>query len=58
MVAGLYDTVLLDGNGYDQDDIGSGAGLSSIHLYKSSVMLVWNLGRKMILQRSVQFICS
>ena len=26
MVAGLYDTVLLDGNGYDQDDIGSGGG--------------------------------
>ena len=24
MVAGLYDTVALDGNGYDQDDIGSG----------------------------------
>ena len=24
MVAGLYDTVLLDGNSYDQDDIGRG----------------------------------
>ena len=33
MVAGLYDTVALDGNGYDQDDISIGAGLSSIHLY-------------------------
>ena len=54
MVAGLYDTVLLDGNGYDQDDIGSGGGAVKHYLYKSSVMLVWNLGRKrMILQRSV-----
>ena len=27
MVAGLDDTVMLDGNSYDQDDIGSGGGV-------------------------------
>ena len=27
MVAGLVDTVMLDGNSYDQDDIGSGGGV-------------------------------
>ena len=27
MVAGLDDTVVLDGNSYDQDDIGSGGGV-------------------------------